>query len=62
MADALEVLTARERAVFVARHYVGMSYREIATALHTTEGNTGVILHRAHLKLRTELSGLRSDE
>lgn len=62
MADALEVLTARERAVVVARHYVGMSYREIATALHITEGNTGVILHRAHLKLRAELSGLRSDE
>jgi RNA polymerase sigma-70 factor (ECF subfamily) len=56
---ALRMLAPRERAVVVARHYVGMSYQEIAEMLATSPGNVGTLLHRAHARLRRVLA---SDE
>ena len=56
---ALRALAPKERAVVVARHYVGMSYREIGEMLATSPGNAGTLLYRAHARLRIILA---SDE
>lgn len=53
---ALQTLSPRDRAAVVARHYIGMSYREIALMLGTSEGNVGTLLYRAHARLRHVLS------
>jgi RNA polymerase sigma factor (sigma-70 family) len=53
--DALRTLSPKERAVVVARHYLGMSYQEIAETLAISPSNVGTMLHRAHARLRTIL-------
>ena len=52
---ALSILNPKERVAVVARHYVGMSYREIGEVIGTSESAAGVTLHRAHAKLRAVL-------
>lgn len=50
---ALEVLTARERAVLILREVCDLSVREVADALGLGEGNVKVIHHRGTRKLAT---------
>jgi RNA polymerase sigma-70 factor (ECF subfamily) len=56
--EALEQLTAEQRAVFVMREQKGMEYREIASRTGVAEGTVKSRLHRARLALRGLLSGL----
>jgi RNA polymerase sigma-70 factor, ECF subfamily len=52
---ALETLTARERAVFVMRHYQDMSGKKTATLLNISEGTVKSLLFRAIKKLQLQL-------
>lgn len=56
IADALEALTPRERAVIHAKYTLGMSGPEIAAEFELTPGNVRVILHRALEALRRALA------
>jgi RNA polymerase sigma-70 factor (ECF subfamily) len=53
--DAIEALPARQRAVVVLRHLVGMPLGEIAEALRVSTGTVKSTLHAAHTRLRLEL-------
>ena len=55
---ALRQLDPKQRAVVVARYYADMTYDEIGRSLGISPTNVGVILHRAHARLR-ELMGPR---
>ena len=53
--QALGRLTRREAQCFALRYLDGMDLPEVAAALHLTENNVGVILHRARRRLETLL-------
>ena len=53
---AMEILTERERAAFVLRHFEERSIREIAAGLSQTENATKQALFRAVRKLRRALA------
>ncbi len=53
--EALNRLTARERAVFVLRHYNGLLLKEVADVLGMAEGSVKSLLFRAVRKLQKEL-------
>ncbi len=55
IARALETLPAKQRAVFVLRHYHGHRLREIARILDCAEGTVKNYLFRATRKLQKEL-------
>lgn len=55
---ALRGLSARQRSVFVLRHYDGISVREIAKIMGVDDGTVKAHLHRARTKLRAELQDL----
>ncbi len=55
---ALRGLPARQRAVFVLRHYEEMSLEEIAASLGMRLGTVKSSLHRAIHGLRQRLEGL----
>lgn len=55
-AEALSILSPRDRAVVAMKVYEDMSYREIAAATGLTEGNVGFILHGARAKLAAHLA------
>jgi len=55
LAQAVEKLTGRERELVALRYYAGLSNREIAAVLHTTETNAGTRLHRVIEKLRRSI-------
>ena len=57
---ALCALPARQRAVFVLRHYEEMSLEEIAVTLDLRLGTVKSSLHRAIQGLRARLEGLRA--
>ncbi len=57
---ALAVLSEKQRAVFVLRHYQEQSLEEIASALGLSLGTVKSSLHRAIQRLRGELGGLRA--
>jgi RNA polymerase sigma-70 factor, ECF subfamily len=56
--QALEKLSARQRAVFCLRHYEGLPLEQIATTLTLDQGTVKVHLFRAIAKLREELKDL----
>ena len=55
MRDAIALLPARQRAVVVLRHLVGLSLDEIADALRVSTGTVKSTLHAAHARLRVVL-------
>jgi len=57
---ALAELTPSQRLIFLLRHYEGMSYDEIATAMKCSSGTAKKSVWRALGKLRTKLD-VRSD-
>lgn len=57
---ALRTLPERQRAVFVLRHYEGLSLEEIAHSLDISLGTVKSSLHRALHHLRGRLQGLRA--
>lgn len=54
--QAMQKLSARQRAVFVLRHHEGLPLQEIAALLGLETGTVKVHLHRAVTTLRTELA------
>jgi RNA polymerase sigma-70 factor (ECF subfamily) len=59
IADALEMLSPRERMIFEMKHYQGLKLRAIGEALGTTEDTVKTSLFRATRKLRERLAGIR---
>ena len=59
--QAMDKLSARQRAVFVLRHHEGLPLQEIATLLGLETGTVKVHLHRAVTALRTELADVYED-
>lgn len=59
--QAMQKLSARQRAVFVLRHHEGLPLREIATLLGLETGTVKVHLHRAVTTLRAELADIYED-
>jgi len=57
--EALHVLSATQRTVFMLRHYEGLQLAEIATEIGCTVGSVKVHLFRALKKLQKELGDLR---
>jgi RNA polymerase sigma-70 factor, ECF subfamily len=53
--DALAELTPSQRLMFLLRHYEGMSYDEIATAMNCSTGTVKKGVSRAIAKLRAKL-------
>lgn len=53
---ALQVLTPRERMVFVLRHYQDLALKEIAEAMDVSEGTVKSFLFRAIKKLQKSLA------
>lgn len=60
--DALADLTPSQRLAFLLRHYEGMSYDEIATAMNCSTGTVKKGVWRAITKLRARLSSDLSSE
>lgn len=58
---ALDELTARERAVFVMRHYQGMPGKRVGELLNVSEGTVKSLLFRAIKKLQKHLSHLNME-
>jgi len=54
--SALAELTPSQRLSFLLRHYEGMSYEEIATAMNCSTGTVKKGVWRAVTKLRARLS------
>ena len=54
--DALAELTPSQRLAFLLRHYEGMTYEEIATAMNCSSGTVKKGVSRAITKLRAKLS------
>lgn len=54
--EALAELTPSQRLAFLLRHYEGMSYQEIATAMNCSSGTVKKGVSRAIAKLRARLS------
>jgi len=59
IANAMELLSPRERVVFEMKHYQGLKLRAIGDALGTTEETVKNSLFRATRKLRSQLGVLR---
>jgi RNA polymerase sigma-70 factor (ECF subfamily) len=59
IAEALELLTPRERMVFELKHYQGLRLRTIGEMLNTTEETAKNTLFRATRKLRANLAAVR---
>lgn len=57
----LKLLSPRQRAVFVLRHYEGLPLQEIAAILGLETGTVKIHLHRAVTTLRQELAEYRED-
>lgn len=59
--NALDELSARQRAVFVLRHQEGLALKEVAAVLKLEEGTVKAHLHRAVRALRVALEDLQED-
>ncbi|MFI7340865.1 SigE family RNA polymerase sigma factor [Streptomyces sp. NPDC050085] len=59
--DAMKVLSPKQRAVIVLRHWEQMSTRETALALGIETGTVKSTLHRALVRLREELEAQALD-
>lgn len=53
----LQQLNPRYRALLLFKHYLGLSYEEMAQALGTTPNSIAPMLHRAHLQASKILRG-----
>src|SRR3954452_1672554 len=60
LADALAELTPNQRRAILLREWQGLSYREIATELETTEAAVETLLFRARRSLARKLDRSRS--
>jgi len=60
--SALAELTPTQRLMFLLRHYEGMSYDEIAVAMHCSAGTVKKGVSRAIAKLRAKLADRTDDE
>jgi len=58
---ALEALSAKERSVFVLRHYHDLSLRQIAETMGISEGTVKSFLFRAIRRLRKSLDFYKQD-
>lgn len=58
---ALEDLSAKERSVFVLRHYHDLSLRQIAETMRISEGTVKSFLFRAIRRLRKSLEFYKQD-
>lgn len=56
--EAVQQLSADQRASFILREYQGLSYQEIASVMATTEGTVKSRIHRAKESLRVSLQHL----
>lgn len=56
----LQQLNPRYRALLLFKHYLGLSYEEMAQALGTTPNSIAPMLHRAHLQAAKILRGQKS--
>ena len=54
--EAVESLGGKNREVVSLHYFLGMSVREIATAVDTSTGAVKLRLHRARIELRNRLS------
>lgn len=61
LAQALKLLSPRQRAVFTLRHQEEMTLKEIASVLELEEGTVKAHLHRAVHLLRKELKDLQRE-
>lgn len=61
LSQALQVVSPKERAVFVMRHYNDLKMNEIAEILNVSLGTVKSLLFRAIKKLRKELSIYRGN-
>lgn len=61
LSQALQVVSPKERAVFVMRHYNDLKMNEIAEILNVSLGTVKSLLFRAIKKLRKELSVYRGN-
>lgn len=61
VAEALRLLSERERLVFELRHDQGLRLGAVAEVLETTEETARNCLYRAHQRLRAALSDLRTN-
>ncbi len=59
--QALQALSARERSVFILRHYHELPLKDIAHMLNVADGTVKSLLFRALEKLRKELAFYRQD-
>ena len=59
--QAMEKLSARQRAVFILRHHEGLPLQEIASLLGLETGTVKAHLHRAVTTLRAELADVYED-
>ncbi len=59
--NALNLLSARERSVFVLRHYQEMPLKEIGAVLDIAEGTVKALLFRAIRRLQKELAFYQAD-
>ncbi|RKZ34535.1 hypothetical protein DRQ33_01895, partial [bacterium] len=62
IADALDTLTPKERAVFVLRMEKGHSTEETSEILGIAEGTVKAFLHRAKQKMQKELKKILPEE
>ena len=58
---ALSTLPDKQRAALVLVHYEGLSYREAAEAVDTTESAVKSLIHRARERMARELQGVLQD-
>ncbi len=61
MQQVLNSLPARQKTVFVLRHFEGLSLREIASTLEVEEGTVKAHLHRAVSRFRKEFRHSREE-
>lgn len=57
LAEAIDELPARQRAVITLRDVVGLPAEEVASLLEISDGNQRLLLHRARARVRDNLAG-----
>lgn len=60
--NALNTMSARERAAFTMCRFEGMAYRDIADALEATEAAVKSLIHRASLQVLSHLDALKAGQ
>ncbi len=60
--NALNTMSARERAAFTMCRFEGMAYRDIADALEATEAAVKSLIHRASLQVLAHFDALKAGQ